>query len=71
MFLLYKQREFQTRILDIAKLLLLKLAKEPHFKKEKHYVVLYTKILSYMQDYRDALDFMKTNSAYYAKDPKW
>ena len=61
MFLLFKTRDFQTRILDIAKLLLLKLAKEPHFKKEKHYVVLYVKILIYMDLPNEALEFMDLN----------
>ena len=45
MFLISKRLKFETKILDIAYLLLLKLMKEPNFKCDRKFISLYVKVL--------------------------
>jgi hypothetical protein len=45
MFLISKMLKFETKILDIAYLLLLKLMKEPDFKTDRKFIGLYVKVL--------------------------
>ena len=45
MFLISLTLKFETKILDIAYLLLLKLMKEPNFEIDFKYIQLYLKVL--------------------------
>lgn len=46
MYLISLNLKFETKILDIAYLLMLKLMKEPTFEIDKNFILLYIKILS-------------------------
>lgn len=45
MYLISLNLKFETKVLDIAYLLMLKLMKEPNFKIDKKFIMLYVKIL--------------------------
>jgi hypothetical protein len=65
MFLISLNLKFETKILDIAYLLLLKLMKEPLFVLDKKFVLLYIKILSKQSKFREALDFIELKSEFF------
>ena len=65
MFLISLNLKFETKILDIAYLLMLKLMKEPMFNIDKKFILLYLKILSKQGKYRDALDFIELKSEFF------
>jgi hypothetical protein len=46
MYLISLNLKFETKVLDIAYLLMLKLMKEPKFQYDKKFVLLHIKILS-------------------------
>jgi len=46
MYLISLNLKFETKVLDIAYLLMLKLMKEPSFKFDKKFVLLHVKILT-------------------------
>lgn len=50
--------KFETKVLDIAYLLNLKLMKEPNFKYDKKFVLLHSKILAKQGRFKDAIDFL-------------
>ena len=58
MYLLSLTLRFETKILDIAYLLLLKLMKEPSFRLDRNFGLLYIKILAQQQKIPTALDFI-------------
>ena len=60
MYLISLNLKFETKVLDIAYLLMLKLMKEPEFEKkiDKEFVLLYVKILFQQGKCKDAIDFI-------------
>ena len=58
MFLISLTLKFETKILDIAYLLLLKLMKEPNFQIDFKYIQLYLKVLIKQGKNKEALDFI-------------
>jgi len=55
MFLISLNLKFETKVLDIAYLLMLKLMKEPTFKFDKKFVLLQIKILEKQGKFKDAI----------------
>jgi hypothetical protein len=58
----------ETKILDIAYLLLLKLMKEKDFKIDKKFIGLYVKCLIRQCKYQEALDFIDSQAKFYESD---
>ena len=65
MYLISLSLRFETKILDIAYLLLLKLMKEPNFQINKEFVRLYLKVLTKQGKYKEALDFIDNRSSFF------
>ena len=65
MYLISLGLRFETKILDIAYLLLLKLMKEPSFQIDQKFIKLYLKILTKQGKYKEALDFIDKQSSHY------
>jgi hypothetical protein len=65
MYLISLNLKFETKILDIAYLLMLKLMKEPLFTIDKKFILLYLKILSKQGKYREALDFIELKAEFF------
>jgi len=65
MYLISLNLKFETKVLDIAYLLLLKLKKEPTFKFDKKFILLFIKILTKQQKYKDALEFIDTKQDFF------
>jgi hypothetical protein len=65
MYLISLNLKFETKILDIAYLLMLKLMKEPLFNLDKKFILLYLKILTKQGKYRDAIDFIELKSEFF------
>jgi hypothetical protein len=65
MYLISLNLKFETKILDIAYLLMLKLMKEPLFTIDKKFILLYVKVLSKQGKYREALDFIELKSEFF------
>lgn len=59
---------FETKILDIAYLLLLKLMKEPNFTLDVKFIGLYLKVLTKQGKFKEALDFMDMNAKFFEGD---
>jgi hypothetical protein len=57
--------KFETKILDIAYLLMLKLMKEPLFNIDKKFVMLYLKVLSKQGKFKEALAFIDKKSDFF------
>ena len=53
-------KNFETKILDIAYLLLLKVMKHPDFDMDKKFVMLYLKVLKKQGNYNEALEFIES-----------
>ena len=56
---------FETKILDIAYLLLLKLMKEPNFEIDSKFIRLYLKVLTKQGKFKEALDFIDMQSSFF------
>ena len=65
MYLISLNLKFETKVLDIAYLLMLKLMKEPSFEFDKKFVLLHIKILSKQNKFKDAVDFIDRQSEYF------
>lgn len=65
MYLISLNLKFETKVLDIAYLLMLKLMKEPTFKFDKKFVLLHVKILTKQGKYKDAIDFIDRQSSFF------
>ena len=65
MYLISLNLKFETKILDIAYLLMLKLMKEPMFSIDKKFILLYLKILSKQGKYREALDVIELKAEFF------
>lgn len=65
MYLISLNLKFETKILDIAYLLMLKLMKEPMFTIDKKFILLYLKILQKQNKYREALDFIELKAEFF------
>ena len=65
MYLISLNLKFETKVLDIAYLLMLKLMKEPNFKFDKKSVLLHVKILTKQSKYKDAVDFIDRRSEFF------
>ena len=61
MYLISINLRFETKILDIAYLLLLKLMKEPNFIVDSKFIKLYLKVLTKQEKYKEAIDFIDMN----------
>lgn len=75
MYLISMTLNFQTKILDIAYLLLLKLMKDPKFEPNRNFIDLYIKILirqakmgDHVQMYKLALGFIQDNEKFYERE---
>ncbi len=62
MTLISSTLKFETKILDIAYLLLLKLMKEPKFVLDMKFIDLYLKVLNKQGRHKEALDFIDIKS---------
>jgi hypothetical protein len=65
MYLISVNLKFETKVLDIAYLLMLKLMKEPNFKYDRKFVNLFVKILVSQGKFKDALDFIDRRPEFY------
>lgn len=65
MFLISLNLKFETKVLDIAYLLMLKLMKEPNFKFDKKFVLLQIKVLEKQNKYKDAIDFIERRQEFF------
>lgn len=65
MYLISLNLKFETKILDIAYLLMLKMMKEPSFVIDKKFILLYLKILSKQGKYKEAIDFIDLKSDFF------
>lgn len=65
MYLISLSMKFETKILDIAYLLMLKLMKEPTFHADKKFITLYLKILTKQGKYREALEYIEIKSDFF------
>jgi hypothetical protein len=65
MYLISLNLKFETKVLDIAYLLMLKLMKEPHFKFDKKFVMLQLKVLEKQGKYKDALSFIERRQEFF------
>jgi len=62
MYLITATLKGETKILDIAYLLLLKLMKEKDFQIDRKFIALYVKVLIKQNKYQEALDFIDSQS---------
>lgn len=65
MYLISLSLRFETKILDIAYLLLLKLQKEPNFTMDGKFIRLYLKVLTKQGKYKEALDLIDQQSQFF------
>lgn len=65
MYLISLSLRFETKILDIAYLLLLKLMKEPNFQIDGQFIRLYLKVLTKQGKYKEALDFIDIKASFF------
>jgi len=63
MTLISSTLRFETKILDIAYLLLLKLMKEPNKKIDLKFIFLYLKVLTKQRRYKETLDFLEQRAS--------
>ena len=68
MYLISLSLRFETKILDIAYLLMLKLMKEPNFEIDGKFIKLYLKVLTKQGKYKEALDFIEQKSNFFESD---
>lgn len=62
MTLIFSTLKFETKILDIGYLLLLKLLKEPKYEVDMSFAFLFTDLLAKQKRYNDALKFLDEKS---------
>ena len=65
MFLVSVSLDFETKVLDIAYLLLLKIMKEDNFKMHEKFIKLYLKVLTKQGKFKEAIDFIDMNSTFF------
>lgn len=65
MYLISMTLKFETKILDIAYLLLLKLMKEPKFTMDMKFLKLYLKVLQKQGRSKEALDFIDSKASFF------
>ncbi|CAI2368685.1 unnamed protein product [Moneuplotes crassus] len=58
-------KNFETKILDIAYLLLLKVMKHPDFEMDKKFVMLYLRVLKKQGNYKEALEFIESKNSFF------
>lgn len=68
MYLISLTLRFETKILDIAYLLLLKLMKEPNFQINEQFIRLYLKVLTKQGKHKEALDFIEMKATFFDGD---
>ena len=68
MYLISLSLKFETKILDIAYLLLLKLMKEPQFDIDRKFVNLYVKVLTKQGKHKEALKFIGERQQFFEHD---
>ena len=59
MYMISLNLKFETKVLDIAYLLMLKLMKEPNYKIDKKFVMLHLTILRKQGKTKDAVQFIE------------
>ena len=62
MYLISLNLKFETKVLDIAYLLMLKMMKEPGFQIDGPFVRLHIKILTKQDKFKDAIEFIDRKS---------
>ena len=62
MYLISLNLKFETKVLDIAYLLMLKMMKEPGFQIDGAFVRLHVKILQKQEKFKDAIEFIDRKS---------
>ena len=65
MYVISMTLKFETKILDIAYLLLLKMMKDPQFKMDMKFISLYIKVLAKQGKHKEALDFIDMKQAFF------
>lgn len=65
MYLISLNLKFETKVLDIAYLLMLKLMKEPNFKFDKRFVLLQIMVLEKQGKYMDAIQFIERKAEFF------
>ena len=65
MYLISMTLKFETKILDIAYLLLLKLMKEPKFQMDMKFLKLYLKVLLKQGRSKEALYFIDSKASFF------
>lgn len=65
MYLVSVSLDFETKVLDIAYLLLLKIMKEESFKMHDKFIKLYLKVLTKQGKFKEAIDFIDMNSTFF------
>jgi len=65
MTLISSTLKFETKILDIAYLLLMKLMKEPKFALDMKFINLYLKVLTRQGRHKEALDFIEIKGSHF------
>ena len=68
MYLISLSLKFETKILDIAYLLLLKLMKEPKFTIDQRFIQLYLKVLVKQNKCKEGLDFLDMKQSHFEND---
>ncbi len=68
MSLIASTLKFETKILDIAYLLLLKIMKEPTFKLDIKFINLYLDVLTKQGRFKEALDFIDVKASIFESD---
>ena len=65
MYLISLNLKFETKVLDIAYLLMLKLMKEPNYTIDKKFILLYVKVLQKQGKFKDASAFMERSADHF------
>ena len=60
--------KFETKILDIGYLLMLKMTKEPNFQLDQKFTSLYIRLLSQQGKFKEALDFIEMRSDFFEEN---
>lgn len=65
MSLIFSTLQFETKILDIGYLLMLKLMKEPKFDLDLKFILLYVDVMRKQKRYKEALDFIEEKAHFF------
>ena len=68
MLLISKTLRFQTKIMDIAHLVLLKLMKESQFQIDLKFIKLALSVMIRKENYKDAIKFLEEKKGFFGED---